>query len=132
MNQVQLMRRLIVARLEDATSAAERISTFNGLRNQLQDVELQIFDNKMKAIFLLMILLETCEALVVSLSSNASLTFDGVRGAILNEEIRQKASGDSSSSANITRGRAATKSVSVQRSRSKSKGKRNLLLSVWP
>ena len=85
MNQVQLMRRLIVARLEDATSAAERISTFNGLRNQLQDVELQIFDNKMKAIFLLMILLETCEALVVSLSSNASLTFDGVKGAILNE-----------------------------------------------
>ena len=79
------MRRLIVARLEDAKSAAERIFTFNGLQNQLQDVELQIFDNTVTAIFLLMILLETWEALVVSLSSNASLTFDGVKGAILNE-----------------------------------------------
>ena len=44
----------------------------------------------MKAIFLLTILPETWEALVVSLSNSASLTFDGVRGAILNEEIRQK------------------------------------------
>ena len=46
-----------------------------------------------------------------------------LRGPILNEEIRQKASGESSSSANITRGRAATKNASVQRSKRKSKGK---------
>ena len=61
----------------------------------------------MKAIFLLMTLPETWEVLVVSLSNSASLTFDGVRGAILNEEIRQKASAESSSSrcrnANIQR-----------------------------
>ena len=77
----------------------------------------------MKAIVLLMTLPETWEVLVVSLSNSASLTFDGVRGAILDEEIHQKASGESSSSANITRGRAATKNASMQRSRSKSKGK---------
>ena len=47
------MRRLIAARLEDVKFAAEHISTFNGLLNQLQDVGLQIFDDKMKAIFLL-------------------------------------------------------------------------------
>ena len=70
-----------------------------------------------------MMLPETTEALVVSLPNSASLTFDGVRGAILNEEIRQKASGKSSSSANITRRRAVTKNVLMQRSRSKSNGK---------
>ena len=88
MNQVHLMRRLIDVGLADAKSAAEHISTFNGLLNQLQDVGLQIFKDKMKAIFLLMRLLDTWEVLVVSLSNSASLTFDGVRGAILNEEIR--------------------------------------------
>ena len=39
-NQVQLMGRVIAAQLEDAKSAAEHISTFNGLLNQLQDVGL--------------------------------------------------------------------------------------------
>ena len=87
-NQVHLMRRLIAARLEDAKSAAKHISTFNGLLNQLEDVEWRIFDDKMKAIFLLMTLLKTWEALVVSLSNSTSLTFDRVRGEILNEEIR--------------------------------------------
>ena len=78
-NQVHLMRRLIAARLEDAKSAAKHISTFNGLLNQLQHVGLQIFDNKIKAIFLLMMLPKTWETLVVSLSNSAILTFDGVK-----------------------------------------------------
>ena len=46
-----------------------------------------------------------------------------VRGAILDEEARRKASGKSSNSANITRGRAATKNVPMQRSKSKRKRK---------
>ena len=62
-NQVHLMRRLMAAHFEDAKCIAEHISTFNGLLNQLQDVGLQIFDDKMKAIFLLMTLLETWERL---------------------------------------------------------------------
>ncbi|KAH7288390.1 hypothetical protein KP509_31G025000 [Ceratopteris richardii] len=67
------------------------------------------FDDKLKAIFLLMTLPDSWETLVVSLSNSPSLTFDGVRGSILNEEIRRKASGEGSGSAN--------------RKRSKSKGK---------
>ena len=65
-----------------------------------------------------MTLPETLEVL----SNSASPTFDGV-GAILNEKIRRKGSGESSSSANISRGRAVTKNVSMKGSRSKSKGK---------
>ena len=64
-NQACMMRRLIAAWLEDAKFSSEHISTFNDLLNQLQDVGLQIFDDKMKAIFLLMTLPETREALVV-------------------------------------------------------------------
>ena len=122
-NQVHLTRRLMVAGLEDAKFAAEHISTFNLLLNQLQYVGLQIFNNKMKAIFLLTILPETWEALIVSLSNSGSPTFDGVRRAIPNAEISEKASVESSSPHNITRGRAATKKTSIQKSRNKSKGK---------
>ena len=67
MNQVHLMRRLIDVGLADAKSVAEHISTFNGLLNQLQDLGLQIFNDKIKAIFLLMTLSETWAALVVIL-----------------------------------------------------------------
>ena len=56
----------------------------------------------MKTMFLLMTLPKTWEALLISFLDSASLTFDGVRGAILNEEIHQKAIGESFSSANIT------------------------------
>ena len=84
----------------------------------------------MKAIFLLMTLPETWEALIISLSNSARLTFCGVRGAILDEEIRRKASGESSSSANIIRGRTARKNVLMERSKSKSKEKKSLALSV--
>ena len=56
MDQVHLMRRLIIARLEDATSTTKLTSTFNDLLDQLQDVGLQNFDDKMKAIFLPMTL----------------------------------------------------------------------------
>ena len=84
-NQVHLMRKLIAALLEDAKSATEHISTFNGQLNQLQDVGLQIFD-KMKAIFLLMMLPESWEVLVVSQIVQALLLME-LRGAILNEEI---------------------------------------------
>ncbi|KAH7302046.1 hypothetical protein KP509_23G053800 [Ceratopteris richardii] len=87
------------------------------------DSGLPPFDDKLKAIFLLMTLPDSWETLVVSLSNSPSLTFDGVRGSILNEEIRRKASGEGSGSANVARGRTEKKSGNVQRNRSKSKGK---------
>ena len=40
-----------------------------------------------------MTLPETWEALVISLTNSVNLKFDGFRGAILNEEIRQETSG---------------------------------------
>ena len=48
--KMHLTRRLMVAWLQETKSAAEHISAFNGLPNQLQDVGLQIFDDEIKAI----------------------------------------------------------------------------------
>ncbi|MCO5596801.1 hypothetical protein L7F22_050871 [Adiantum nelumboides] len=85
----------------------------------ISDSGLLPFDDKLKAIFLLMTLLDSWETLVVSLSNNPNLTFDGVRGSILNEEIRRKASGEGGSSANMVRGRTEKKNAYAQRSKSK-------------
>ena len=59
----------------------------------------------------------------MSLSNNPNLTFDGVRGSILNEEIKRKVSGENNSSANVVRGRPEKKGNVEQRKRSKSRGK---------
>ena len=45
--------------VHDLKSASKHISKFSGVLNQLQDAGLQIFDDKMKAIFLPMTLPET-------------------------------------------------------------------------
>ena len=104
-NQVHLMRKLVGMQLDESKSAAEHLSLFTGTLSQLQDSRMAPFDDKLKAIFLLMTLPDSWETLVVSLSNSPNLTFDGVRGSILNEEIRRKASGEGGNSANMVRGR---------------------------
>ncbi|MCO5584202.1 hypothetical protein L7F22_038125 [Adiantum nelumboides] len=84
------MRKLVGMQLDESKSAAEHLSLFTSILSQLQDSSLPPFYDKMKAIFLLMTLHDSWETLVVSLSNNPNLTFDGVRGSILNEEIRRK------------------------------------------
>ena len=100
--------------LDESKSAAEYFSSFTCTLLQLQDSGLPPFDDKLKAIFLLMTLPNSWETLVVSLSNNPNLRFDVLRGSMLNEQIRRKASGE---------GRTEKKSENVQRNRSKSKGK---------
>ncbi|MCO5593485.1 hypothetical protein L7F22_047499 [Adiantum nelumboides] len=110
--------------LDESKSAAEHLSLFTCTLSQLQDSGFPPFDDKLKAI-LLMTLPDSWETLVVSLSNNPNLTFDGVRGSILNEEIRRKASGEGGSSANMVRGRTEKKNAYAQRSKSKSKERGN-------
>lgn len=85
-NQVHLMCKLVNMMHDEAKSASEHLSAFTSVLSQLQDTGLQPFDDKLKAIFLLMTLPDSWETLVVSLSNSPSLTYDGVRGSILNEE----------------------------------------------
>ncbi|MCO5567372.1 hypothetical protein L7F22_021062 [Adiantum nelumboides] len=119
------MRKLVGMQLDESKSAAEHLSLFTSILSQLQDSGLPPFDDKLKAIFLFKTLPDSWETLVVSLSNNPNLTFDGVRGSILNEEIRRKASGEGGSSANMVRGRTEKKNAYAQRSKSKSKERGN-------
>ena len=122
-NQVHLMRKLVNLDLDESKSVSEHLNAFTGVLSQLQDSGLQPFDDKLKAIFLLMTLPESWEALVVSLSNNPNLTYDGVRGSILNEEIRRKSSGSGSNSAYNVRGRDDKRSHNANRQRNRSKSR---------
>ena len=59
------------------------------------------------------------------LSNSPNLTFDGVRGSILNEEIRIKPSGEDGSSADMVSGRTAKTSTYANRKKSKSQERGN-------
>eukprot|EP00250_Pteridium_aquilinum_P032666 c4634_g1_i1 orf=197-415(+) len=72
------MRKLVNLDLDESKSVSEHLNVFTGILSQLQDSGLQPFDDKLIAIFLLMTLPESWEALVVSLSNSPSLTYDGV------------------------------------------------------
>ena len=48
-----------------------------------------------------MTLLDSWQTLIVSLSNNPNVTFDGIRGSILIEEIKRKAIEEGSGSANV-------------------------------
>ena len=69
-NQVYLMRKLVGMQLDESKSAVEHLSLFTGTLSQLQDSGMAPFDDKLKAIFLLMTLPDSWEKLVVSLSNN--------------------------------------------------------------
>ncbi|MCO5595452.1 hypothetical protein L7F22_049495 [Adiantum nelumboides] len=74
-NQVHLMRKLVSLELDESKSISDHLNAFGGILSQLKDSSLQAFeDDKLKAIFLLMTLPDSWEALVVSLSNNPKHT----------------------------------------------------------
>ena len=79
---------LVGMQLNESKSVPEHLSLFTGTLSQLQDSGMAPFDDKLIFILLLMTLHDSWETLVVSLSNNPNLTFDGVRGSILQEKIR--------------------------------------------
>mgnify|MGYP000244003108 CR=1 FL=1 len=91
------MQKLVGMQLDESKSATKHLSLFTGTLSQLQDSGMAPFDDELRGIFLLMTLPNSWETLVVALSSNPNLTFDGVMGSILNEQIRRKTSGEGSS-----------------------------------
>ena len=91
----------MAAQLEDATSAAEHISTSTQSTSTCGIANLR---GQNEGNFL------THDIACINMGgASASLTFGRVKGAILNEEICQKSKGEFSSSSSITRGRVANK-----------------------
>ena len=91
-----------------------RYPLFTSILNQLQDSSMQAFDIRQKVVFLQMVLHDNQKKLLVSLSENANLMFDGAKGSMLNEEIRI-VNGEGIGSVNVANGRSNTKSNVKQR-----------------
>ena len=67
-----------------------------------------------------MTLPDSWETLVVSLSNNSNLTYNGLRGSILNEEIK-RADNEEGTKVNVVRGRGDKRNANSRRNKSKSK-----------
>ena len=65
LKQVHLMCKLVCMYLTESKSATNPLFAFRGILSQLQDSRLPLFDDKLKALFLLMTLPDLWEKLVV-------------------------------------------------------------------
>lgn len=81
------MRKLVSMTLNELKGATKHLSLFTSTLSQLQDCRTIRFEDNLKAIFLLMNLLDSWPS---TLSNSSNLAFDGVVGSIFNEEIRRK------------------------------------------
>ena len=100
-NKIFLMKRLFNMHMVDGSSVAEHLNSFNTVTNQLSSVDIK-FDDEIRALLLLSSLPDSWNGLVTAVSNssgNAKLVFDDIVGLILNEEVRKKSSGESSTSA---------------------------------
>src|ERR1044072_3192064 len=124
-----LFRRLVNLKYKDGFSVAEHISSFQNLVNQLTTIEIKLPD-ELLAFLLLSSLPDSWETLVVSLSNSTigNMTFDIVKEALLNEEIRRKGNNMASSSTHTealvveSRGGSQHRNSHKSNDRSKSRG----------
>ena len=125
-NKVHLMRRLFMLRMEEGASVVQHINELNIVTNQLSSVGIEFVD-EVRALILLSSLPDSWSATITVVSSSSGskkMKFDDVRDMVLNEEIRRRELGESSSysiSHTESRGRNSTKG----NGRGKSKARRS-------
>ena len=84
---------------KDGNNMVENISSFQGIVNKLVAMKMNI-DDEMQASLLLSSLPDSWETLVVTVSNstpNGILTMESVKDSLLNEDVRTKEKGESSS-----------------------------------
>ncbi|KAK4484813.1 hypothetical protein RD792_007410 [Penstemon davidsonii] len=123
-NKVHLMRRLFNLRMTEGASVAQHLNELSTITTQLSSVEIE-FDDEVQALLLLSSLPESWNATVTAVSSSSGsnkLKFNDVRDLVLNEEIRRRESGETSTpSALSTESRA--RSINNNRGRSNHRGR---------
>ena len=125
-NKIFLMKKLFNLKMAENGSVTEHLNEFNTMINQLESVSVA-FDDSFGALLFLCSLPESWDNLVVTVSNSVSgtLTFNDAVSCILNDEMRRKAVGGTSSSTALmvdTRGRSQERKKS-EKGRSKSSGK---------
>ena len=101
MNKVYLMRRLFNLEMSEGGYVADHINEFNMIVSQLSSVEIN-FEDGIKVLILMSFLPESWDTVVAAISSSREsdkLKFDEIRDVVLNESIRKREIGYSSSSA---------------------------------
>lgn len=123
-NKVYLCRLLFATKLNEGACVADHLNEFNSILSRLTSVDIK-FDDEVQALLLVSSLPDSWSGFVTAIcnsSGSSKMTFDGVRDAILGEDIRRRNSGESSGSLLSTesRGRKSDRGQNQGRSRSKS------------
>jgi len=89
-NKVLLMKHLFNMKMLEGGSVSDHLNEFNTVTSQLSSVGVT-FDDEVRALLFLCLLLESWNGLVMaisnSISGSSTLKFDNVVGAILSEEM---------------------------------------------
>jgi len=110
---------MMVLKYQDGTHLTYHLNFFQGIINQLAAIGIK-FDDEIQALWLLDTLPDSWETFRTSLSNSASdvtIIMDLAKNSILNEELRRKTQGSSSSHSDTL--------VVEKRGRSESRGPRN-------
>ncbi|CAN1807780.1 Retrovirus-related Pol polyprotein from transposon TNT 1-94 [Linum perenne] len=128
-NKVHLMKKLFNLKMEESSSAAEHLNSFNTIISQLSTVEIN-FDDEVLALIILASLPNSWDAMRTSVSNSTGkekLKYSDIRDLILNEEIRRKDSGEASTSGSAlnVEGRGRNPYRGYGRGRSRSRNERS-------
>ncbi|BFG34853.1 hypothetical protein CerSpe_211270 [Prunus speciosa] len=94
-NKASIIRRLVNLKYKDGRSVTEHLSDFQGLINQLTNMQM-VLDDELQALVLLNSLPDSWDTLVVSLSNSTPqcvLSLDIVKDSMFDEEARRKEQG---------------------------------------
>ncbi|KAK4485212.1 hypothetical protein RD792_007839 [Penstemon davidsonii] len=123
-NKVHLMRRLFNLRMIEGASVAQHLNELSTITTQLSSVEIE-FDDEVQALLLLSSLPESWNATVTAVSSSSGsnkLKFNDVRDLVLNEEIRRRESGETSTPSALST-KSRDRSINNNRGRSNHRGR---------
>lgn len=126
-----LIKQMMGLKYQEGTSMADHLNTFQGVFNQLSEMGIK-FEDEIQGLWLLGTLPNSWETFRTSLSNSAPngiVTMDLAKSSVLNEEMRRKSQGSSSSQSEVLvtefRGRSKSRGLSKRgKSRSGSKSAR--------
>lgn len=132
-NKLFYLTKLMQVKYVEGTTVADHLNEIQGIVDQLSGMGIK-FDDEVLALMVLATLPESWETLKVSITNSAPngvVNMETVKSGILNEEMRRRSQGTSSSQSEVlavtTRGRSQNKS---QSNRDKSRGKSNKFANV--
>ncbi|KAL6534427.1 hypothetical protein OROHE_013352 [Orobanche hederae] len=127
-NKLFLIKQMMNLKFRDGTPLSDHLNAFQGIINQLAGMGIK-FEEEVQALWLLGTLPDTWETFRTSLSNSAPdgvISMELAKGNMLNEEVRRKSQGSSSSSDVLVterRGRGQSRGPSRGPQRSSSKGR---------